>query len=340
MPDHNKYLAKKLDKRSAEESFDQNGLPPRRMPGQQSRRWCWTLNNPLESERAAIDALLPTQSASPDAAWPEVSYIAYGMETGASGTPHLQGYLELVRKSSLGKPPQGNRAGSGVRSIRGLYRAHFEVARGTQQQCVDYCFKDGDAHEFGTRIRQGARRDLQAVRDRLASGEDVLTACGDDVGLFLQYSRGLEKLQQALLPDRTWQTDVVWIWGPTGTGKSRRAHMEASNFAGDRGYYSCPDTSWKWFDGYTGQKYVVCDDIAPESYPPVATFLRLCDRYPLQIPVKGGFVKIQWRIVWITCNFSPQQIYGHSQQYAAVARRIGQCIHIGEGGIETNHELN
>lgn len=51
-----------------------------------------------------------------------------------------------------------------------------------------------------------------------------------------------------------------------------------------------------WWDGYIGQKTVVLDDFRP-WWCPFSFLLRILDRYPIRVQVKGGFV-----------NFVPEKI--------------------------------
>lgn len=99
-----------------------------KMPNR-AKRWCFTLNNYTDGEVELLDQLFQSD---------HVTYGVYGFETGASGTPHLQGFVVFEQEKRL---TQVKRLVS--------ERAHFEVARGTPVQAADYCKKDGDFKEYG-----------------------------------------------------------------------------------------------------------------------------------------------------------------------------------------------
>lgn len=103
----------------------------------QSRRWTWTLNRPTADEIDLINAWF---------ALDEVVYAVFGHETGASGTPHLQGF-------TIFRGPQRLTA----LKLR-LPRCHFEPSRGTSLENRTYCRKDGDSVEFGTFPAIGGHR--------------------------------------------------------------------------------------------------------------------------------------------------------------------------------------
>ncbi len=65
-----------------------------------------------------------------------------------------------------------------------------------------------------------------------------------------------------------------------------------------------PTSDGVWFDGYEGQKDVIIDDMVPDCMA-VGLFLRLFDRYPMSVPIKGAFVNWNPRRVFITSNFCP-----------------------------------
>jgi len=86
--------------------------------------------------------------------------MVYGREVGDSGTLHLQGFVILTNSARL----------SGVQRL--LPRAHWEVARGNDQQASDYCKKDGDFVERGAISKQGQRTDLTKIYSAIADGMD------------------------------------------------------------------------------------------------------------------------------------------------------------------------
>lgn len=117
------------------------------------RHWCFTVNNYTDNDVVELSA-----------ATPKYKYLIYGKEVGASGTPHLQGFV------SFPNPVR-------VATLHGWFsnRGHWEVAR-DPRAAAEYCKKEGDYKEFGTspaksREKQGRRTDLEALRDAINSGE-------------------------------------------------------------------------------------------------------------------------------------------------------------------------
>lgn len=63
------------------------------MPGVQSRRFAWTMNNYTEADVKIL---------SKDVLPPGATYLAFAREVAPStGTMHLQGYLEILKKKTL-----------------------------------------------------------------------------------------------------------------------------------------------------------------------------------------------------------------------------------------------
>jgi len=90
-----------------------------------SRSFVFTWNNYPDDHQDQLDALFPR-------------YVCYGYEWAPeTGTPHLQGYLYFENARALGALR---------RYLRGV---HVDVARGSPEQAITYCKKDGDFLEFG-----------------------------------------------------------------------------------------------------------------------------------------------------------------------------------------------
>lgn len=275
------------------------------MPAKQSRAWVFTLNNYTEEEYESIRGVLSSD---------EVEYGVVGRERGESGTPHLQGFVMFMRKKALG----------GCKRELGSDRIHVEISRGTPTQASEYCKKDGDYVEFGEieRVRtQGSRTDLARVQDLLRAGTPLSEVADQEFRTFIRYHRGIALYASLRITRRSWRTQVVWFHGPTGTGKSRRAYTESMALCNGSVAYIA-DPSLKWLDPYSGEKGVVLDDF--DGTAPISMLLRLFDRYPLRVPIKGGFVEFSARIVWITSNFTPEHLYGGSPQYDALRRRLDE----------------
>jgi len=76
-----------------------------------------------------------------------------------------------------------------------------------------------------------------------------------------------------------------------------------------------------WWDGYEGQHTVIIDEFY--SWLRYDFFLRLTDRYPLQVETKGGVVQFVSHRIVFTSNTPPTAWYPSIQDRGAFDRRIG-----------------
>jgi len=105
-------------------------------------------------------------------------------------------------------------------------------------------------------------------------------------------------------------------YGPTATGKSRRAWHEAGLDAYGK------DPRSKWWDGYQAQTSVVIDEFRGSI--DISHLLRWLDRYPLCVEVKGSSVPLCATSIWITSNLAPSMWYPDldAQSLDAFLRRL------------------
>jgi len=93
-----------------------------------SRGWCFTLNNYTDDEYKTIKEFVINKTD---------KYII-GKEIGEQGTPHLQGYIYVKQKIRF-------------TTLKNLCnRLHLEIARGSPEDSLKYCSKDGN---FETNIK-------------------------------------------------------------------------------------------------------------------------------------------------------------------------------------------
>lgn len=116
------------------------------------KNWVFTLNNPQEDSETLMNLLSPLSG-----------YCIFQKEQGSNGTQHYQGYIQFTVRKRL----------TAAKSI--LPRAHWEVARGSPQQCKDYCSKEetrlDGPYETGHMTVQGQRRDIEDFRDSILEGK-------------------------------------------------------------------------------------------------------------------------------------------------------------------------
>lgn len=265
-----------------------------------ARHWCFTLNNFSEENVAALRALGDSE---------DCRYLVFGREVGRSGTPHLQGYVAFSRKRTLRRAVDA--VGSG---------AHLEVMRGTPSEASEYCKKDGAFEEFGeVPGGRGSRSDLKSALQAIKRGISKSSLIESHSIAYARAHRMLTEYALLNAPARNWETVVQVYWGQTGTGKTRKAFEEAKE------PYVHPGGGW--FDGYDGQEAVIFDDFGGSEFK-ITYLLKLLDRYPMRVPVKGGFVQWVPKRIWITSNYPPEQWYPNAkdEHVNALKRRITQCV--------------
>lgn len=194
--------------------------------------YCATLNNYTDEDVA----ILRTPRA-------ELKYIIVGHEVGEEGTPHLQIYFQLERNVKFTTIKRWNNTFS---------RMHFEASRGSDTDNYEYCKKQGNFFEIGTRKtmgRKGARNDIEAVKEAVDKGESFDDICSHSFETCARYSsfiksrivaRDNQKAKEKLVEEyegvvwKPWQQrlldlveespdprKIMWFWDHEGNkGKS------------------------------------------------------------------------------------------------------------------------
>ena len=274
-----------------------------------ARSVAFTLNNPSVGEEQYINALFEDCRDEN-----HIRFAGFGKEVGEEGTPHLQGFIYFSNGKSFAT----------IHRLPGLTRAHFEVIKGSVQQNIDYCSKEGQYKQFGEAPKQGRRSDLDAVVDMVESGKRVSDVSLECPLQFIKFHKGIERLIAMRVPPRDFKTEVLWYWGPTGTGKSRTAFEKATSASS----YYVKDPLNKWWDGYEQQEVVIIDDYR-RDFSTFAHLLRLFDRYPMTVEMKGSTTNFSSRTLIVTSPKSPRDTWDtrSPEDIQQLLRRIDKVVH-------------
>lgn len=258
-----------------------------------SRGWCFTINN-------------YTQQDFTDCWNAKCTYLTYGREVGAEGTPHLQGYIyckNVVARTAVSKM---------------LPRAAIFKQKGTCDQAINYCHED-DLIPFSKGKRpmsQKEKGDTQANRwkrtrqlAREGNEDDI------DDELYLRYYSTIKKIKVEHAPKPATLDNTVghWYVGPSGAGKSKKAREE------NPGAYLKGNN--KWWDGYGGEDVVIVEDMDPTNINLAGHVKRWNDHYPFTCECKGGTMVIRPKKIIYTSQYEIDEVFGMGKDAEAIARR-------------------
>lgn len=242
------------------------------------------------------------------------NYYIYGKEVGEKGTPHLQGYAELETRASFKKITE---------YLNGF---HIERRKGTPQDAIRYCTKDGDVAVYGTPKKPGQRTDLQSLKSLLQENSSLKALLEDDsLQLNFQSLRFAENLIKYYDKPRDFKPTVTWYYGPSGVGKTRTAIAKVPQA------YFKSNGSGKWWPGYDGEEDIIVDDVESSNYG-LKYILGLLDRYPFTVELKGCSRQFKGRNIYVTSLQHPEVEFRSEWQSDKIIpqllRRIDNLIEI------------
>lgn len=305
------------------------------MKDTQSRKWQLTVNNPLETGvthdyiKMQMDEL-------------KYTYWCMSDEIGEQGTPHTHIYMcfDTPRKFSTLK--------------KRFATAHFEMAKGTSKQNMEYITKsgkwakdskketcvEGTFEEFGELPieRQGKRNDLDDLYGMIKEGLSDYEILELEPSYLLHMDK-VERARQVVIQEaskNTWRDiEVTYIYGDTGSGKTRGV-MEHYGY---ENVFRVTDYQHP-FDNYKGQDVVVFEEF--RSSLRVGDMLNYLDGYPLELPCRYANKYACFTKVYLITNIPLGQQYSAIQldsydTYLAFLRRIKSIHHYACGKVEKSH---
>lgn len=294
-----------------------NGATTKSSRESPKKQWCFTLNNPTISKEELLEILQIS-----------CDYLVIGDEIGESGTPHLQGYLELSKKqrfttvSKLFPPPT---------------KPHLEAksTHSTRYQAATYCKKDAKYVEFGTppkdnKARSAGPSGLKIICDAIIQGTPLSDAMINDAPTYVRNYRGLQdfenKIKVKQIPLKR-QMEIEFHYGKTDTGKT---HYCFTNYPE---LFKKPIGKCLWFDGYEGQQTVLIDEFVGQF--PLSDVLQLLDCWYTQVEIKCGHRALAATRMLLTSNNHPSRYYeskngipweGREEQQQAFIRRFTKAF--------------
>lgn len=239
-------------------------------------------------------------------------------EKGDQGTPHLQGAIVIGKQVSFNT----------VKKWPGFTRCHIEEMKGTPHDSVVYCTKeDPKPFTWGELPEPGKRNDIAEACAALAAGASFVQLARTHGPAVVKFARGLATYKSLISPPRdvSEPPTVFWLYGHTGTGKTKCAWDYARTLFGDEGIWTSHDTL-NWFDGYDDHPAVIIDDFRSKGIS-FSFLLRILDRYPLSVPFKGGFIKWKPKLIIVTtpddiCTTFSKRAEHIPEDLEQLARRI------------------
>lgn len=147
---------------------------------------------------------------------------------------------------------------------------------------------------------------------------------------YVKYHRGLEAIRLIAVPP--YEHDDVrgyWYFGPSGTGKSRKAFEE------NPGAFRKAQN--KWFDGYDNQEVIIIDDL---DTPTLGHHLKIwADRYPCTGEIKCGTVQLTHKKFIVTSNWSIEELFKDEPKMIEPLQRRFKEISFDIDYITTNNIL-
>ena len=242
----------------------------------------------------------------------EPQYLIVCRENHATGEPHMHCYIALNQTLQITKKnihmfdiAKKVTKDDGTEEIK-LFHCNIERIK-SPKDAIRYVKKDGNYATKG--ICPWKDCATTAEKNKMLMNTDLMNLVQNgDISLFKvpQIKKALDILQNV----KTSHTKkpvpkIYWFYGDTGSGKTKGAVEFAESFKKE---YWISHGDDKWYDGYYGQEVAILDDIRASTWS-FSNLLRLTDRYPYQVPIKGGYVWWLPKYIIITAPSRPEEVY-------------------------------
>ena len=242
-----------------------------------AKNWVFTLNNYTENDENRLREL-------------ECEWMIFAHEKGENGTPHLQGAICFAGKRD-------------AKALGKLFKWHLEVMHGSPQDSKTYCTKE-DEHYFekGSIPENGRKKGGEETKKKwkecieLAKNEkfDEIEEKYPNwwVNKYNTWKQIAADTKKDNSMDEVTEKEIkkhfLWLWGPSGTGKSHTARRISKELDCDEPYLK--DLN-KWWNGYKHQKVTIIEEASPKQCEYLASyFKKWCDKWSFTAECKGTVI--------------------------------------------------
>ena len=296
----------------------------------QSRKWLLTINNPIEHgfPHSEINNILTKMKS--------IVYYCMADEVGENGTYHTHIFIQGrggIRFSSLKKK---------------FPAANLKMCNGSAQENVDYVSKsgkwekdkkhetcvEGTFEEYGELPieRKGRKADIDDIYDMIKDGFSNYQIMEEMPETLFNLDK-IEIARQTIIQEKykdQWRNlDICYIYGATGTGKTRSV-MDKYGYSN---VFRVTDYSHP-FDNYKGQDVVIFEEF--RSSVKLSDMLNYLDGYPLELPCRYANKYACYTKVFLISNIPLTDQYSddRSENTSAFIRRINKVKHYTDKGIQ------
>lgn len=212
---------------------------------------------------------------------------------------------------------------------RYIYNCHFEKCYGSAQQCINYCKGLDDKHiackincvvkiESGIPRLSGNPNTIKAMKEMTNDELDELNP------IYFKTAQQIKTERLTRISCKDWHKNikVIYITGPSGSGKSFKAYETVIT-----NNYDEFDEVFKagefWHGVKSDGKVCIYDDFRPSDMKP-NDFIKFIDYNRHGLNIKGGSVMNNYELIIITSIFHPKKIYSGITEEARIQwlRRI------------------
>lgn len=284
------------------------------LPNKKNRNWCFTINNYEKLSDLVLNDMRRELSAA--------KYWVIGKEVAPNtGTKHFQGFV------SFNNPQWFSRVQKCLKDTG----AHIEWCKGSAEQNITYCKKEGDWEEYGEPPMSQKRKGEEGKEAQQAKWRKigVLAQAGKMDDLLEEYPRETISCYRTLklmrfdqlskgLKDLEGELENLWFVGEKGAGKSLKARrMFPNNYNKDMA-----GTGQQWWDNYNGEETVILDDVSPFNKSYTDQLKTWSDRYVFNAQVKGSYMKIRPKRIIVTSQYAMEDIWTDEKTLEALRRRF------------------